>query len=177
MYIYACLWHASSLCLTRLVCLWRDLLMRVMWMPWIVSGVELCLPFDYAPGIYIWCVCCECVAVCCSGCNTHTKYMSFYFECFNWECSISEIRHFENLRFLGISRYKFKLRCWFNLNLFRGIWVSGFGGLGGCSICSGICHTPRLCILCVLCGMAHVFVWSVSWMWMWDVIRSCVWYV
>jgi len=125
--------------------------MRVMWMPWIVSGVELCLPFDYAPGIYIWCVCCECVAVCCSGCNTHTKYMSFYFECFNWECSISEIRHFENLRFLGISRYKFKLRCWFNLNLYRGIWVSGFGGLGGCSICSGICHTPvmYICACCV----------------------------
>jgi len=34
------------------------------------------------------------------------------------------------LRFLGISRYEFKLRFWFNLKLYRGSWVSGFGGFG-----------------------------------------------
>ena len=40
----------------------------------------------------------------------------------------------EKVWFLGISRYKFKLRFWFNLNLYREIWVSGFGGFQGCSI-------------------------------------------
>ena len=32
-----------------------------------------------------------------------------------------KIHHIEKLRFLGISRYKFKLRFWFNLNLYREI--------------------------------------------------------
>jgi len=45
-----------------------------------------------------------------------------------------------NLRFLGISRYTFKLRFGFDLNLYRGIWVSGFSGFRACSILSGICH-------------------------------------
>jgi len=47
-----------------------------------------------------------------------------------------------NLRFLGISRYKFKLRFGFDLNLYPGIWVSGFGGFRACSILSGISHIP-----------------------------------
>ena len=38
------------------------------------------------------------------------------------------------------SRYKFKLRSWFNLNLYQGIWVSGFDGFGERSICTWICH-------------------------------------
>jgi len=44
------------------------------------------------------------------------------------------------LRFLSIARYKFKLILWYNLNLYRGIWGSGFGGFRGCSICRGTCH-------------------------------------
>ena len=40
----------------------------------------------------------------------------------------------QELKILGISRYKFKLRFWSNLNLYQGIWVTGFGGFWGCSI-------------------------------------------
>jgi len=50
---------------------------------------------------------------------------------FRWKCCILEIRQIEILRFLGILRYKFKLRFWLNLKLYRGIWDSRFGG---CSI-------------------------------------------
>jgi len=43
-------------------------------------------------------------------------------------------------QFLGVSRYKFKFRSWFNLNLYQGMWVSAFGGFRRCSIFSGICQ-------------------------------------
>ena len=56
-------------------------------------------------------------------------------------CYTSKIHQIQKLRFLGISRYKFKFRFWYNLNLYRGIWGSGFGRLLGCSICSGYCQT------------------------------------
>jgi len=48
-------------------------------------------------------------------------------DCFRWKCHIPETHQVEKLRFLGVSRYKFKLRFCFNLNLYRGICVFGFG--------------------------------------------------
>jgi len=33
------------------------------------------------------------------------------------------------------------VKFWFNLDVYRRIWVSGFGGFGGCSIFGGNCHT------------------------------------
>ena len=59
---------------------------------------------------------------------------------FHWKCYTPDIHQIEKLRFLGISRYKFKLRFWFDLNLYRGIWVSRFSELWECSIYSGNCH-------------------------------------
>jgi len=50
------------------------------------------------------------------------------FDCFHWKCYIPNIHQIEKLRFLGISRYTFKLRLWLNLSLYQGIWVSRFGG-------------------------------------------------
>ena len=45
-----------------------------------------------------------------------------------------KIHQNQKLRFLGISRCNLKLRFWFNLNMYRAIWVSGFGGFWRCSI-------------------------------------------
>jgi len=45
-----------------------------------------------------------------------------------------------NPDFFGISRYKFNSRYWFNLNLYRGRRVSGFGGFRKCRLFSGNCH-------------------------------------
>jgi len=59
---------------------------------------------------------------------------------FHWNCCNPEIHQIEKLRFLDISRYTFKLRFLFSLNLYPGIWVSGFQW---CSIFSGIWHTWR----------------------------------
>jgi len=61
---------------------------------------------------------------------------------FPCKCYIPEIHPIKKLGFLGISRYKFKLRFWFSLILYHGIWVIQFGGFRGCSICifSGICY-------------------------------------
>ena len=42
----------------------------------------------------------------------------------------------------SIAGYKFKLRFWFHLNWYRGMWDSGCGGLWGCSSFSGKCHRP-----------------------------------
>jgi len=61
---------------------------------------------------------------------------------FHWKCIFSisvilripVILRIKKLTFLGISRYKIKLRFWFNLKLYREIWVSGSGGFRGCSI-------------------------------------------
>jgi len=53
-----------------------------------------------------------------------------------------KIHQIEILRFLGISRYKFKVSLWFDLNAYQEIRVPGFGGFRGlwCSIFSGNCH-------------------------------------
>ena len=45
---------------------------------------------------------------------------------FHWKCYIPDILRIAKLRFLVISRYKFKLKFWPNLHLYREIWVSGF---------------------------------------------------
>ena len=76
------------------------------------------------------------------------KYIgSISYDSFHGKYYIPEIHHIKILRFVYISRYKFKLRFWLNLNLYRGIWVSRFGGFCGCSIFSGICHSwpPHTC--------------------------------
>jgi len=39
-----------------------------------------------------------------------------------------------------LSRYKFRLKFWCNLNWYREIWFFRFGGFQGCSNFSGICH-------------------------------------
>jgi len=43
------------------------------------------------------------------------------YDSFNQKCYILESHQIEKLWSLGISRYKFKLRLWFNLHLYRGI--------------------------------------------------------
>jgi len=47
----------------------------------------------------------------------------------HWRCYTLEIHQIEKLRYLGISRYKFKMRVWSTLNFYRGIfsiwWTSG----------------------------------------------------
>jgi len=60
----------------------------------------------------------------------------------HWNDYTLKIHRIEKLRLLGISWYKFKLRFWLNSNsnLYRGIWVSGFGGFWSCSDFSGNCH-------------------------------------
>ena len=57
----------------------------------------------------------------------------------------------EKLRFLSTSWYKFKLRFWFDLNLYREIWVSRSGGFwvfgifgGICDSCIGIVYSRRV---------------------------------
>ena len=45
-----------------------------------------------------------------------------------------QIHQIEKLRFLSISRYKFKSRFWLSLNLHQGIWVCGFDGFGGVAL-------------------------------------------
>jgi len=66
-----------------------------------------------------------------------------FYDSFQWNCYTPEINQIHKLRFLSISWYKFKPRFWFNLNLYQGIRVSGFGGFRGCSIFSGNCRTKR----------------------------------
>jgi len=51
-----------------------------------------------------------------------------------------KIHQIEKLRFDDISQYKFKLRFWFDLNLYRLIRVSGFGGFRGLDTFRGNCH-------------------------------------
>jgi len=50
-----------------------------------------------------------CFAACDAVCVSHDTYITFYTEI----ATTPKIHHIENLRFLGISRYKFKLRFWF----------------------------------------------------------------
>ena len=53
---------------------------------------------------------------------------------FSLNCYTPTIHQIKNLKFLGVSWYKFKSRFWFDVNLYRGIWVSGFGGFRRCGI-------------------------------------------
>jgi len=62
------------------------------------------------------------------------------YDTFHWKCYIPETHQIKKLKFLGISRYEFTSTFWFNLNLYQGIWVSGFGGFRRCSNFSGICY-------------------------------------
>jgi len=62
------------------------------------------------------------------------------YDSFHWKYYIPKVRQIEILRFLGISRCQFKLRFWFDLNLYQGIWVFEFGGFRRGRIFSGICH-------------------------------------
>jgi len=47
----------------------------------------------------------------------------------------------QNFKYLSISQYKFKWKCWFHVNLCREIWASRFGGFQECGIFSWVCHT------------------------------------
>ena len=61
------------------------------------------------------------------------------YDSFHRKCYIPDFQHIEKLRILaGSLQYKFKSRFWLSLNLFRGIWVPGFGWFGGCSNFRGI---------------------------------------
>jgi len=77
-------------------------------------------------------------------CGRRRRGRHFY-DRFHWKCNTPEILQIDKLRFLGISRYKFKLRFWF-LDLYRGTWVSWFGGFWGSSSFSGNCYR---CICCI----------------------------
>jgi len=87
-----------------------------------------------------------------SGVIRHTWHS---YNCFLWNCYTPKIDRIEKLRFLGISRYEFKLRFWFNLNLYRGIGVSGFDGFRGCSIFRGNCHTSYIWYVYVYVYVSH----------------------
>ena len=53
------------------------------------------------------------------------------YDSFHWKRYIPDIHQVHKLRFPGIMEYKFKLAIWINLNWYRGIWVSVFGGCWG----------------------------------------------
>ena len=67
---------------------------------------------------------------------TQNTYVTIFFfvwihilrDTYAWQFQIKllhpQTHQFQKLRFPGISRYKFKLRVCFNLNLYRGMWVS-----------------------------------------------------
>jgi len=55
---------------------------------------------------------------CCDACN-ETSVLSY--DTFHWKCITPKTHRIEKPRFLGISRYKFKLRPWLHLNLYRRI--------------------------------------------------------
>jgi len=63
--------------------------------------------------------------VLCNPQHTLQRTLQHTYDRFLWSCYTPKIHQIEKLRFLGISRYKFKLRVWLNLNLYRGIRVSG----------------------------------------------------
>ena len=66
------------------------------------------------------------------------------YDSFPWKSCIPEIHQIEKLRFPSISRYKFKLRFWFNLNLCCEDWISGLGGFWRCSIFSEIIRSSTI---------------------------------
>ena len=68
------------------------------------------------------------------------KFTRKLYDSFHCTCLRPQNPQNRETRFLGISRYKFELRSWFNLNLYREMWVCRFGGFRGCSIFSGNYH-------------------------------------
>jgi len=91
------------------------------------------------------------------------KYLSLHlfavkwdgYDSFHWKYCTSEVHRIERLSFLGISRYKFKLRFWFNSNLMAltvstgntayCIWsvISSISSLNRWSSSLGLfCHVP-----------------------------------
>ena len=105
----------------------------------------------------------HCARVCCSVCAV---YVAVRCSCLEWALlGVYDSTHWkcggvafytrknppiEQLRFLDISRYKFKLRICLNLNLYRGIWVSRFGSFARCSIFNGICHVCYILCCCIV---------------------------
>jgi len=60
-------------------------------------------------------VCCsvlQCVAVCCSAQPLSSIYINMY-DSFHWKYCTPRNPSYQELQYLGISRYKFKLRLWF----------------------------------------------------------------
>jgi len=123
-------------------------------------------------------VCCSvllCVAVCCNDSGYIefvTRESPIYTRCryFGWWVCMN---HFgmtlsteiatlpkstksrnSDFSVFGISRYQFELIFWANLRLYRGIWVSGYGGFRRCSICSGKGH---MCTISVCIPFRYVY--------------------
>jgi len=73
----------------------------------------------------------------------HNRYLRLWnrYDSFHWKRYIPEIHQIEKLRFPSILQYKFKLRFWFDLNLYWENWISGSGRFWRCSIFSGICRS------------------------------------
>ena len=100
------------------------------------------------------CVCHVCMRVC-------DRYIPVYILWqFPLKCYITEIHQIKKFKFLGILLYKFEMRLWFNLNLYREIWDSGIGGFWGCSYFCGISHilSYRLFGGCVSINGQRVYV-------------------
>jgi len=108
-------------------------------------------------------------------------YVSFY-----WKCRIPKIRQIEKLTCLDISQYKFKLRFWFNLNLYRETWVFRSGGFRGVqyfqwnlsymnlfigvvqcvAVCCSVLQRVAVCCRCIyMCDTTHSCVWHDSGWW------------
>ena len=75
---------------------------------------------------------------------------------------IFAIHHIEKLKFLGILWYKFKVRFWFDLNVYRGIGVSRVRGFWGGSIFSGYCDRESSFTVIETVSMVSRSLFSVS---------------
>jgi len=120
--------------------LWNSESIDIVYFPhsaWILIFSYSALKFTLSPSAFYKTEC-----ICRAKCSTISGYMTFSTE----KCYIpksaksSNFAGFDEWSF-GISRYKFRLNFWFNLNLYQVSWVSGFGGFWGGSIFSGIYHT------------------------------------
>jgi len=98
--------------------------------------------------IYVFSIFLACVGSNVTHCSEYNN--------FHWKCYTLEIHKIEKLRFLSVSRYKFKMSFCFDLNLYRGIWVSRLGVFRGCSILNGSCQ--KSCWHCVTFRKYHVYV-------------------
>jgi len=76
------------------------------------------------------------------------------YDSFHWNRYTPKIHQCQQLRFLSISRYEFKLRFWCQLNLYRGIKFLNLVDLGG-NIFSGNCHI-QTCVNEVTCPFTDV---------------------